>query len=131
TSIATTYGFSLLPHLRDLVITGPFHPTGVSDWPLRHKFFTCQPPPSPSPAKARACAQTIVTRLGTQAFRRPLTPSDTKALMSFYDNAAAKPGSLGGFESGVRTALEAILASPDFVFRFERPRVTKNADTYR
>ena len=128
TSIATTYGFSLLPHLRDLVITGPFRPTGVSDWPLRHKLFTCQPP---SPTKARACAQTIVTRLGTQAFRRPLTPSDMKALMSFYDAGAAKQGSLGGFESGVRTALEAILASPDFVFRFERPPVTKGGDTYR
>ena len=35
------YGFSLLPHLRDLVVTGPFKPTGVSDSPARHAIFTC------------------------------------------------------------------------------------------
>ena len=38
--------------------------------------------------------------------------------MAFYDEGAAG----GGFEGGVRTALEAILASPHFVFRMERER---------
>lgn len=36
-------------------------------------------------------------------------------LMGFYDQGARE----GGFEVGVRTALQAILASPHFVFRFE------------
>lgn len=36
--------------------------------------------------------------------------------MSFFDAGSAEEG----FEGGVRTALEAILASPDFVFRLER-----------
>ena len=36
--------------------------------------------------------------------------------MPFYEGGAAK----GGFEAGVRTALEAILASPHFIFRLER-----------
>ncbi len=36
--------------------------------------------------------------------------------MSFYDDAAP---TAGGFEEGVRTALQAMLASPYFVFRFE------------
>ena len=35
--------------------------------------------------------------------------------MPFYEKGAAK----GGFEAGVRTALEAILASPHFIFRLE------------
>ncbi|GIS79549.1 MAG: hypothetical protein CM1200mP14_11150 [Gammaproteobacteria bacterium] len=35
--------------------------------------------------------------------------------MSFYELGFAD----GGFELGVRTAIEAILASPDFVFRLE------------
>ncbi len=37
--------------------------------------------------------------------------------MAFYDLGAAD----AGFERGVRTALEAMLASPDLVFRFEEP----------
>ncbi len=36
--------------------------------------------------------------------------------MGFYDMGAAE----GGFEMGIRTALEAILASPHFLFRMER-----------
>ena len=131
TSIATAYGFSLLPHLRDLVITGPFKPTGVSDWPERHALVGC----ASSSQVGRACAQTIVSRLATQAFRRPLTPSDMKSLMGFYDagvTAAPRAASAAArHESGVRNALEAILASPDFVFRFERATGAGGGDTYR
>ena len=48
--------------------------------------------------------------------------------MSFYDGAAAQ----GGFELGVRTALQAILASPDFVFRFEEtPGDVEPGEIYR
>jgi hypothetical protein len=48
--------------------------------------------------------------------------------MSFYDKGAAK----GNFESGIRTALEAILASPDFVFRFERaPATARPGGSYK
>ena len=36
--------------------------------------------------------------------------------MPFYEGGAAKDG----FEAGVRTALEAILASPHFIFRLEQ-----------
>jgi hypothetical protein len=127
TSNATAYGFSLVPHLRDLVIAGPFSPTGVSDSPVRRRIFTCHPA-SPRAAQARACAARIVSRLGAEAFRRPLAETDLRGLMSFYDAASAS----GGFESGIRTALEAILASPDFVFRFERaPTSAKPGERYR
>ena len=130
TSIATAYGFSLLPHLRDLVVTGPFHPTGVSDWPARHALVSCA-----GSQVGRACAQTIVARLATSAFRRPLTPGDMKSLLAFYDSGAvAAPRAASAaarHESGVRNALEAILASPDFVFRFERAPAAAGGDTYR
>ena len=108
------YGVTALAHLKDLAIVGPYGATGVSETPARQRIFTCRPA---SPAEARPCAERIVTRLGTRAFRRPLTPEDIGGLMSFYDLGAAD----SGFERGVRTALEAMLASPDFVFRFEEP----------
>ena len=41
-------------------------------------------------------------------------------------------GPAGGFEAGVRSALEAILASPYFIFRMEKePELAKPGGTYR
>ncbi|MDX1495758.1 MAG: DUF1592 domain-containing protein, partial [Longimicrobiales bacterium] len=108
------YGLTLLPHLRDLVIEGPQRVTGVSDHPVRERIFTCRPT---SPDDQATCARSIVARLGEAAYRRPLTDRDLDGLMGFYREGAAD----GGFEMGVRTALQAILASPHFLFRFERP----------
>ncbi|MBK6842516.1 MAG: DUF1592 domain-containing protein [Gemmatimonadetes bacterium] len=113
TSNATAYGFSLLPHLRDVTVKGPFVTTGVSETPVRRRLLTCRPA---TPAQARPCAQSIIMRLATEAYRRSLTDEDRRGLMSLYDAASAD----GGFEAGVRGALEGLLASPDFVFRFER-----------
>jgi len=104
TAIAGTYGVMSLPHLRDLVVVGPENVTGVSDTPTRRAVFSCRP-----------TAASIIERLGTQAFRRGLTEDDRDALLGFYDYGAED----GGFEIGIRTALEAMLASPHFVFRFE------------
>jgi len=128
TSNATAYGFSLLPHLRDLVIAGPTNPTGVSDSPVRRRIFSCRPAPGATAAAAQRCARTIVERLTTSAYRRPVARQEVDAVMALYDGAAATEG----FESGVRTALEAILASPDFVFRFERaPSTVKPGTNYK
>lgn len=110
--IGSAYGVTTLPHLRDLAITGPFAMTGVSDTPSRRKIFTCRPT---SADEALPCADEIVSRLGAQAYRRPLTENDLEGLMPFYEQGAAE----GGFEAGIRTALQAILTSPHFVFRIE------------
>lgn len=102
------------PPLMDVLIAGPLNVTGVSDSPSRTKLFSCRP----SERKAqRACAEQILTGLATRAYRRPLTGHDKTSLMSFYDRAATDP--VHGFEDGVRTALQAMLASPHFIFRFE------------
>ena len=128
TSNATAYGFSLLPHLRDLVIAGPTNPTGVSDSPVRRRIFSCTPAPGATAAAARRCARSIIERLAPSAYRRPVSAHQVDAVMALYDIGAATDG----FEAGVRTALEATLASPDFVFRFERaPSTAKEGGTYR
>jgi Protein of unknown function (DUF1592)/Protein of unknown function (DUF1588)/Protein of unknown function (DUF1587)/Protein of unknown function (DUF1595)/Protein of unknown function (DUF1585) len=113
TAIAGTYGVMSLPHMRDLVIVGPGNVTGVSDTPIRRAIFTCRPTTA---GEELPCAESIIDRLGTRAFRRPLTEDDGAALLGFFRSGAEA----GGFEIGIRTALEAILASPHFVFRFER-----------
>jgi hypothetical protein len=118
-------GITALPHLRDVIISGPYETTGVSDNPTRRKIFTCRPT---APAEERPCAREIVSRLATEAYRRPTTPNDMDGLMAFYDQGAKK----SGFETGIRTALEAILASPYFVLRFEKePANLKPGQIYR
>ena len=108
------YGITALPHMRDFVIDGPYDVTGVSETPSRQRVFTCRPT---SPATERPCAEEIVTRLATRAYRRPLTETDLADLMAFYEAGLANDG----WETGIRTALQATLASPDFLFRLERP----------
>lgn len=125
TAIAGTYGVMSLPHLRDLVVVGPENVTGVSDNAVRRRVFTCRPT---NEAEERPCAESIIERLGTEAFRRPLTNDDRRALHRFYDLGRGE----GGFEVGVRTALEAMLASPHFVFRFEEaPASAAAGDSWR
>ena len=107
------YGLTLLPHLRELVVAGPQRVTGLSDHPVRERIFTCRPTDA---AEERPCAEDIIRRIAAEAYRRPVQDRDIDGLMPFYDEGVAE----GGFEVGVRTALQAILASPHFVFRFER-----------
>jgi hypothetical protein len=118
-------GITTLVHLRDLTIRGPFHATGISDTPTRRKIFTCRPTTT---AEEPTCARTVLTQLSASAYRRPTTPAEVDALMQFYQAGAAK----GDFETGVRSALEAVLASPDFIFRLERqPDNVRPGTTYR
>jgi hypothetical protein len=108
-------GITTLPHLRDVVIAGPYNATGVSETPSRQRIFTCRPTAA---SEERPCARSIITRLAADAYRRPLTTAEADSLMPFYEKGATA----GGFEAGVRAALEAVLASPHFVFRMERER---------
>ena len=119
------YGITAFPHMRDLTIDGPYNVTGVSETPSRRRIFTCRPT---SPARERPCAEEIISQLGAEAYRRPLATDDLGDLLSFYEAGASE----GGFEAGIRTALQATLASPDFVFRLERPTDPMQSDkSYR
>jgi hypothetical protein len=116
---------TIFPHLREFEIAGPFNATGVSDTESRRRVFTCRPL---SADEEQACATKIITNLVSKAYRKPATSEDLEGLMNFYD----KGRKTGNFETGVRTALQAILASPKFVFRFEQqPSTVKPGQTYR
>jgi len=124
-NIGSAYGVTTVPHLRDLIVTGPFVVTGISETPSRKRVFSCRPT---SPEEERPCAETILTSLGEQAYRRPLSEKDLTDLLGFFDLGAAE----GGFENGVRVALQAILASPHFVFRLEEtPADAQPGEIYR
>jgi len=110
--IGIAYGITTLPHLRDFTIQGPYDVTGVSDTPSRRKIFLCRPV---SARDELPCATEIIERLASRAYRRPVDDLGLEALMSFYVRGRER----GDFESGIRMGLQAILASPSFVFRLE------------
>jgi hypothetical protein len=112
-NIAQYPGLTPLPHLHDLSISGPFKPTGVSETPSRARIFTCRPK---SGADEIPCAKKIIGTLARQAYRRPVSDTDVEDLLSFYQRGRNGKG----FDSGIRTAVQAMIASPEFVFRFER-----------
>ena len=114
TEIGTAYGITTLPHLRSLSVVGPHKVTGVSDTPSRRTLFMCRPM---SAADEDVCATQIVRNLSTQAFRRPVAEKDLARLMSFYARGRKEKN----FEFGITKALEAVLASPQFLLRVEEP----------
>ena len=116
------------PAVRSVSIAGPFDPTGVGETPSRARIFACRPPAGASDAEAEECAAAIVAGLARRAYRRPVTVDDLEQLVSFYRRGYAA----GGFEAGVETALRALLASPEFLFRIERdPEGAAPGEPYR
>jgi mono/diheme cytochrome c family protein len=103
-----------LPHVLNVSIAGPFNAKGAGDTASRRKIFVCHPS---SAAEELPCARKIIAQLARRAYRRPMTDNDTETLLSFYQSARNEGGN---FENGVEMALRRILASPQFVYRFER-----------
>jgi uncharacterized protein DUF1592/uncharacterized protein DUF1588/uncharacterized protein DUF1587/uncharacterized protein DUF1585/uncharacterized protein DUF1595/cytochrome c len=125
TQIGSAIGVSTLPHLRDMSILGPHKVTGVSDTPTRRRIFTCRPL---SADDELPCATKILRSLATQAYRRKVSDADLAGLLRFYSE-----GRNGrNFETGIRTALQAILASPHFILRLEEaPDGVRAGENYR
>ncbi|MEZ5290016.1 MAG: DUF1592 domain-containing protein [Vicinamibacterales bacterium] len=118
--VSMSFGVTLLPHLRDMTVNGPYVVTGVSDTVSRRRIFSCRPT---SAEEEPACAGEIVKSLATQAFRGPVEAEDLRTLMGFYEQGRKK----GDFEHAIRYTLQAILASPRFVFRLEEVPATMRA----
>src|SRR6185312_7650429 len=102
-----------LPHVLTVSIAGPFNAKGAGDTPSRRRIFTCHPA---SAAEEMPCARKIVTSLARRAYREPVSDTDLETLLGFYQQGRNK----GTFDDGIEMALRRILASPQFVFRFER-----------
>jgi cytochrome c553 len=125
TEYGDSVGLAALPHIRDFSITGPFAVTGVSDTPSRRKVFVCRPL---SAAEEIPCARRILSQLASDAYRRPASSEDVESLMQFYGEARKDKD----FEAGIRAALQALLASPHFLFRLEEmPPGIKPGQNYR
>ena len=114
-----------LPHVLSVSIAGPFNAAGSGETPSRQRIFVCHP----AAAKDELpCAKKIISTLARRAYRRPITDNDVETLLNFYQSGKNS----GTFETGIEMALRRILASPQFVYRFERdPAYIAPATLYR
>ncbi len=95
-----------------LSITGPYDIEGPGATPSRERIFICRPEAA---NEEEACAEQIIAALARRAYRRPINAEDLPQFLELYRQAAMQ----GGFEAGVRMALQKILVSPEFIFRME------------
>lgn len=105
--------FRGLPAVDRVSITGPLKSTGPGDTASRRLIFTCRPH---GQAEELPCAKKIIGTLARKAFRRPVNDNDLETLLSFYQKGRNEGGT---FDSGIEAAIQLILASPEFLFRFE------------
>ena len=98
-----------------LTIDGPFDATGSGDTPSRREIFVCRPA---STDEEPACAEQILARLATRAYRRPVAAGsgELAQLSRFYALGRRE----GDFDVGIQYALSRLLVDPRFLYRFER-----------
>jgi mono/diheme cytochrome c family protein len=101
-----------LPRLRIVSIDGPYNVRGVAEGPSRQRLFVCHPS---SAGAEETCAAKIISNLARRAYRRPVTPEEVAAPMSFYKRARQS----GSFDDGIRAGVARILSSPYFLYRIE------------
>ena len=100
------------PWVDNVSVDGPYR-NGQFKGPLaRNPLFTC----NPGGAEQDSCASQVLSNLARHAYRRPATSSELSELMSFYKIGRKQ----GGFEDGIRLAIERLLVSVNFLFRVER-----------
>jgi hypothetical protein len=100
------------PSVDRITVEGPFAATSPGDTASRRKILSCKPTAA---AQEQACARQILTTLARQAYRRPVDRPTIDVLMDFY----ARGRKSGNFERGIESALQFILASPEFLYRVE------------
>ncbi len=95
-----------------LTFVGPYAPEGETA--SRKKILICDP------KTGAVCVQRIVANLASHAYRRPATPQEVAALMRFVTLARSQGQNA---EQGIQLALQAMLVSPNFLFKIENRSV--------
>jgi mono/diheme cytochrome c family protein len=117
------------PSVDRLTIEGPRAATGPGDTPSRRKIFVCTPATAANGGNDVACATKILSSLARAAYRRPVDKQTVDTLIDFYRKGRAGTRGRSAFDRGVEAALQFILASPEFLIRFEQdpPSVAHDA----
>jgi mono/diheme cytochrome c family protein len=98
-----------------IIFIGPFE--SKTEKETRKNILTC------NPDSDRACVERIITNLARRAYRRPPTSQEVESLVRFVDLAKTNGQSV---EQGLQLAIQAMLVSPNFLFRIERDPDPRN-----
>jgi mono/diheme cytochrome c family protein len=101
------------PRVGGIEVIGPYGYDGRPSPESQARIFTCRH----AGPHVTACRLPIVSRLARRAYRRPVTKDEVARLLSLAERVE---GETGSFEEGLASAVQAILVSPDFLFRIER-----------
>jgi hypothetical protein len=69
----------------------------------------------------------FIQEFGLRAHRRPLTPPEVEEYMGLFRMGPSFYSGLGPFEAGARVVIEAMLQSPNFVYRLEQSSAPSGA----
>jgi len=97
-------------------VGGPYSYTKGPAPASREKIFTCG---HLDGAHVSTCPARIITSFARRAFRRPVTSREMEKYIALTRAAQKEESS---FDEGLAVGLQAILVSPDFLFRIERDR---------
>jgi hypothetical protein len=75
------------------------------------------------------CRDQFIANFGLRAFRRPLTEAQTTAFTNLFTQGEGLVASGNAFSDGVRVVVEAILQSPQFLYRAELSTEASSANT--
>jgi hypothetical protein len=95
-------------YLESITFVGPY--AAAVEKPSRKKVLICDP------KTGQACVDRILSTLAHRAYRRPVTTAEVAALAKFVAMAKADGQSV---EQGIQLAIQAMLVSPNFLFRIE------------
>jgi mono/diheme cytochrome c family protein len=113
------------PYLEYIQVRGPLKQTPPGETATDKRIFICGDAPG---RRGPECARTILAPLARRAYRRPLTANELDHLLDLVKLAQDRGDS---FASGIRVALEAILMSPNFLFRVERDPAVASGPAHR
>jgi mono/diheme cytochrome c family protein len=109
-----------LPVIKAMQVIGPSKAAPAHQSASYKRIFFKGPPSFKGPSSEvdqAVYTRQIVTRLAHRAYRRPVSAAEVEHLVGLTKLVRRHGGS---FEEGIRVALEAILMSPDFLFRIEK-----------
>jgi mono/diheme cytochrome c family protein len=104
------------PPATDPTVHGSEDDARSRDQPPNYRRWFPRDPPVDD-AGRRTYARELLDAFASRAFRRPLTDDTADRLTAMAEAVWSQPGQ--SFEAGVARAMEAVLASPRFIFREE------------
>jgi hypothetical protein len=114
-------GFTFVPHVNALIVTGPFDGRRPNHTASRDMILLCRPATAVEEAP---CARRILSTLANKAFRRPVTAAALDGVLAEYQAGRKE----GDFELGIERGLQMILSDPEFIYRTEAaPAVARTA----